>query len=652
MFQSRSRPDEGPFDSSTFGVEDPFTLTWLIEIFRLAAAEPDLPDPETAGAALHVAQKVAEKRVEEALADPAKPILGTDQPTGERWIPHPLPLIRIVQMARLLGVGDEHQFAKASGWFLDLFHRQLSLRGIEHGGFDPAELVFAFEGLIETAPLRLTVPIVKSFVSCLDIGRQLDPTFRAQTPFKATEAGAVHLFSSIEVFASLLRSATKRAQVEDTEFFELIKPALHDYLQWLQATVVSGQAVKPSGVDADAYPEETPVHYLGWQSEFAHTGDLSAHIWLTSQVILYLSGYKALLERSIGRAELVDVDLIVERSNQAVQTDSAVRLSQAMRDDALQLGDRSPYRVSSRLEELFVSPRLDNRLIDASYSCLLYGPPGTGKTTLARSVARALGWPLLTITTSDFIVGGEAQVEARAKRLFEALNAQQQTVIFFDEIDRLVLDRDTFDYKSQGDMLQFMTPSMLTKINDLRRAERAIFIIGTNYADRIDSAIKRAGRIDEHLLVLPPDLSRRQQIIGDALREWDDARAGNTSDITTAALAAYWRTIPEIKSAVRNAVRNDYGLAEAMISFVPAISMESYISRLDEAGDSDPPSELLEEAFLLAYLYIEGRNLNDLPRESGRWYEGLADRWTTLQPGVVRDEAVEHALAEFFSRIK
>ena len=57
-----------------------------------------------------------------------------------------------------------------------------------------------------------------------------------------------------------------------------------------------------------------------------------------------------------------------------------------------------------------------------------------------------------------------------------------------------------------------MTPSMLTKINNLRRDERVIFMIGTNYADRVDRAIKRAGRIDEHMLVLLPDLKRRVQV--------------------------------------------------------------------------------------------------------------------------------------------
>ena len=170
-------------------------------------------------------QKIAIDRAENILADPNKPALQPAPPqeggrSNERMIAHPLPLMRVVQLARLLRIGDEREFAKISNWFLNLLHLQLSLRGIEHGDFDLAELVFAFEGLIETAPLRVTAPIVRSFVANLDTGRQLDPTFRALTPFKATESGAVHLFSSIEVFASLLRSAIKRAQGGDSEFFE------------------------------------------------------------------------------------------------------------------------------------------------------------------------------------------------------------------------------------------------------------------------------------------------------------------------------------------------------------------------------------------------------------------------------------------------
>ena len=69
---------------------------------------------------------------------------------------------------------------------------------------------------------------------------------------------------------------------------------------------------------------------------------------------------------------------------------------------------------------------------------LLYGPPGTGKTGIADDLTAALRWPLVTVTPSDFIRRGEAEVEARAKDIFDALGEQEDMVVLFDEIDRLI----------------------------------------------------------------------------------------------------------------------------------------------------------------------------------------------------------------------
>ena len=100
---------------------------------------------------------------------------------------------------------------------------------------------------------------------------------------------------------------------------------------------------------------------------------------------------------------------------------------------------------------------------------LLYGPPGTGKSSSVRLLASALQWPLTVITPSNFITHGEQQVEATAKALFDVLDMQSNMVVLFDEIDRLILDRRNADYHRQGDMFQLMTPSMLTKLETLRR---------------------------------------------------------------------------------------------------------------------------------------------------------------------------------------
>ena len=88
--------------------------------------------------------------------------------------------------------------------------------------------------------------------------------------------------------------------------------------------------------------------------------------------------------------------------------------------------------------------------------------------------------------------------------IFEVLGAQTNCVILFDEIDELVADRSSERHKEQDTLFKFMTPGMLTKLNNLRRAKRSIFIMATNYAYRIHPAIRRTGRIDENYLLLPP----------------------------------------------------------------------------------------------------------------------------------------------------
>ena len=53
---------------------------------------------------------------------------------------------------------------------------------------------------------------------------------------------------------------------------------------------------------------------------------------------------------------------------------------------------------------------------------LFYGPPGTAKTTLASAIAAELGWPLVTITPSDFVREGIEQTDRRAREIFDDLH--------------------------------------------------------------------------------------------------------------------------------------------------------------------------------------------------------------------------------------
>lgn len=192
------------------------------------------------------------------------------------------------------------------------------------------------------------------------------------------------------------------------------------------------------------------------------------------------------------------------------------RATKAASEPVTILGEH--YRIFNRIRADFIEPWL-NDPSNAPRSMLLYGPPGTGKTTIAANIAGHLNYRLITVTVSDFLSSGSNTLEARAKALFEVIAMQPRCVVLFDEIDSLLLHRDSKRYSSQDTAFQFMAPGMLTKLNDLRATAEVILIISTNYENRIDPAIKRPGRIDRKYLVLPPDAKARGATI---LRHLDE----------------------------------------------------------------------------------------------------------------------------------
>ncbi len=140
-------------------------------------------------------------------------------------------------------------------------------------------------------------------------------------------------------------------------------------------------------------------------------------------------------------------------------------------------------------------------------SVILYGPPGTSKTTYADRMSQFLGWPLLTIDPSHLLGSGVDNIHLEINRLFRMLEKAERVVVFFDEIDELVRDRDD----SVEALSRFLTTSMLPRIVSLRRSRRLVFIVATNHIEAFDPAIARPGRFDLVLPVLPPSTEAKLQ---------------------------------------------------------------------------------------------------------------------------------------------
>jgi SpoVK/Ycf46/Vps4 family AAA+-type ATPase len=101
--------------------------------------------------------------------------------------------------------------------------------------------------------------------------------------------------------------------------------------------------------------------------------------------------------------------------------------------------------------------------------------------------------------------GGEQNIDAQARMIFKILTNVRGATIFFDELDDLLRRRRLSE---EPTFIKLVPPAMLNRLQDLRDAcpaQQICFIIGTNFIDKLDSALIRPGRIDIALDVPYPD---------------------------------------------------------------------------------------------------------------------------------------------------
>ncbi|MFL4468506.1 AAA family ATPase [Tateyamaria armeniaca] len=169
-----------------------------------------------------------------------------------------------------------------------------------------------------------------------------------------------------------------------------------------------------------------------------------------------------------------------------------------------------PERLKEVVQDCIVSPVLEDRRHNAYYSILLYGPPGSAKTTFAKNLSEELGWPLLVIAQSDFLIEGVDRIELVANRVFRLLKWCKDVVVLFDELEEMILSRAEGAEKDS----RLLTSSMLPRIADLRELEKVVFIFATNSLPvDLDPAAIRPGRFDIVRLVDLPSAENLQKFL-------------------------------------------------------------------------------------------------------------------------------------------
>lgn len=171
--------------------------------------------------------------------------------------------------------------------------------------------------------------------------------------------------------------------------------------------------------------------------------------------------------------------------------------------------------VKKRLQLSFLGPLKNPELMKAygksvSGGLLLYGPPGCGKTFVARALAGELGAKFISIGLIDILDMFVGESEKKLHEIFEAARRSTPAVLFFDELDALGQKRSQL--RNTG--LRSLVNQLLAEMDSLNSENENLFILGaTNHPWDIDSALRRPGRFDRMVAVLPPDNKARESIL-------------------------------------------------------------------------------------------------------------------------------------------
>ncbi len=140
---------------------------------------------------------------------------------------------------------------------------------------------------------------------------------------------------------------------------------------------------------------------------------------------------------------------------------------------------------------------------------IFYGEAGTGKTLFARVLAEECGLYTYKIDIAD--MDNSVRICRKIKKVFDrAAKRMQPSMIFFDELDKLLPNAEEEYYTDQAKMI---LAQLLTLIDGMGSSHNFIFVATCNSYGNLPETLVRPGRIDKKISIGKPTYKSRAEIL-------------------------------------------------------------------------------------------------------------------------------------------
>ena len=131
---------------------------------------------------------------------------------------------------------------------------------------------------------------------------------------------------------------------------------------------------------------------------------------------------------------------------------------------------------------------------------LLYGPPGTSEA----------GAKFYSQSASAFVEMFAGLGAARIRKLFEEARTNAPSIVFIDELDAVGTSRTGHAFNRENDQT---LNQLLVELDGFESREQVVVMAASNRLQDLDPALLRPGRFDRQVLIAPPDVAGREEIL-------------------------------------------------------------------------------------------------------------------------------------------